>query len=464
MSYVFKSTEIVLPSYMKPVEEGIKEKLREKRARAIASRYEIIRFKGGSLFRVQDERQWEAMRSDDFARAAYRSCGAGISSTQIRDLEHLFRTEAPDYTNRSHLVAMGETVWDMRKAKFDHKFGPEDCIYQCPYEPGDATSGAEKFLLDLADGRPELADDMVQALAPLLLTNRPSGVIWFWGNGANGKSSLIDAVYRLFGPHLVSLTISHIEDGRDTPIMNGALGNIVRESSETKVQDAERYKALGTHEPFYVHKFHSQDTIKVTGDLHHVFNANNIPNFSDKSGGARRRTEIIPFDNTFKEDIYFNDRTFSSEFLAGLLTLITTASQKIQKRGGRYIFSKYTLEAKKGYDEESNTAEAYMQHLKGEGVEAFTNYIQLRQAYEHWCALNGDIALGLTNMKRAAKVVGGVGKRTSFRHEGVLYHWYVFKWSKGDLKDLISLDNGFHVGLKTKTPPIQIVFDASKSW
>src|SRR5690606_1174623 len=112
-------------------------------------------------------------------------------------------------------------------------------------------------------------------------------------------------------------------------------------------------------------------TIKVTGDLHHVFNANNIPSFADKSGGARRRTEIIPFDNVFPEDINFNERTFTNEFLAGLLGLMIDAAQKIQKRGGRYKFSKYTLEAKKGYDEESNTAEAYIHYLKDQGVEAF---------------------------------------------------------------------------------------------
>lgn len=442
-----------LPAYMRPLEEGVKEKVREKRARAIAQKYDIINFKGGHFYREKGERSWSPLRSDDFARIAYRTCGHAITSGQVRDLEHLFRADSPDLTDRGHLIAMGDAVWDMSKARFvNSKYDPEDCIYQTTYEPGEDTSKAQKFLLALSKDRPELADDMIKALAPLLLTNRPSGVIWFWGNGANGKSSLIDAIYRLFGPHLVSMTIAHIEDGRDTPIMNGALGNIVRESSETRVEDAERYKALGTHESFYVHKFHSQESYEIKGDLHHVFNANNIPTFADKSGGARRRTEVIPFDNVFKDDINFNDRTFTSDFLAGLLTLLTEAAAKIHRSGGRYNFSQYTLAAKAGYDNESNTAEAYIRYLRDSGVEAFTNYVQLRQAYENWCALNGDIALGLTNLKRAVKVVGGATERLSVRIGDVIYKWYQFEWAKTDLKDLVSLDNGFHVGLKVRAP------------
>lgn len=449
MGHFLHKKERQLPAYLLPVEEGVVEKIREKRARQIADKYEIIAFKGGNFFREKGERSWRALKSDDFARIAYRSCGGGITSAQVRDLEHWFRADAPDYSDKGHLIAMGEAVWDMRRARFvSDEYNPEDCVYQTQYEPGADTSKAREFLLSLAKDRPELADDIIKALAPLLLTNRPTGVIWFWGNGANGKSSLIDAVYRLFGPHLVSMTISHIEDGRDTPVLNGALGNVVRESSETRVEDAERYKALGTHESFLVHKFHSQDSIEITGDLHHIFNANNIPTFADKSGGARRRTEVIPFDNVFKDDIHFNDRTFTSSFLAGLLSLLTEAAEKLQKNGGKYNFSQYTLKAKGDYADESNTAEAYMRYLEESGVEAFTNYVHLKMAYESWCALNGDIALGLTNLRRAVRTVGGAGERTGVREGDKVTRMYIFEWSKTRPQDLVSIDNGFHVGLK----------------
>lgn len=425
------------------------------RYEAIEQLTDIINFKGATLIKG-DDGFYRPMTSDAFARIAYAKY-PGILKQQISELEHKFRATAADHTDRAHLIAMGEAVWDTKKLKFVEE-NPNTCVFATRFAPNGDREKALAYVTDLAKGDAGVAWDILQGLAPLLMDKKPAGVIWFVGGGANGKSSLVNAMYKIFGQHFSSLTVAAIEDGRDAPRLNGVLGNVCRESSEGRVEDSERYKAIGTHEPFEVHKFHSQDMTLVTGDVHHIFNANNIPIFSDKTEGARRRTLIIPFNNHFKDDPTFEDRTFTPEFLSGLLQLVIEATKIIADNRYKYRFSETTEMAKADYDSEVNSAEAFFEHLKEQRVEAFSNYNMLMQAYQSWCQNEGVVALGVTNLKRAMKTLGDVERRSVKKADGAVVKWYFFGKAKTPPAELTNLDNGLHVGLKVDKevkPPTQ---------
>lgn len=425
----------------------------EQRATAKAARYKtvigaegvrIIQFKGATLL-SRDGGPYRPMGRDDFARLMYELF-TGIKKQDIAEVDDMVRMQAPDHTQWAHLIRFGDQVWDATALDWVADNGT--AVYASPVSPtGGDTTAARAYLRQLADGDDGLADDMLQAMAPLFMTSRPAGVVWFIGMGANGKSALLDALYRIIGTHLVSLTMGAIEDGRDTPRLNGALGNVCKESSEGRVSDTERYKALGTHEDFWVHKFHSQDTVRVDANLHTIFNANNIPVFGDKTQGARRRTLIIPFPARFRDDPGFEDRTFTPAFLSGLLMLILEATQKIKRNGYQYAFSDVTVKAKEAYDSEVNSAEAYLNYLKEQHVEAFTNYHLLRINYVNWCDDNGLVALGTTTLKRVMTQLGAVEYKT-VRVGDSTRKWYVFGYSTTRPSEMVTLDNGLNVGLK----------------
>src|SRR5687768_5537922 len=268
----------------------------------------IARFNGTVI--IQSGQQWYDMSSERFASACYDEFGDSISKSLIMDLEHLFRTTAPDFSNRSHLILFGDKVWNTKKAEWDTLSPAEDCVYGIRYEPREASERI-KFVLDLACGDEALYDDIMQSVAPLVLDRKPTGVIWFLGSGSNGKSSLVHLLYMIFGDYLTEITVKQLEDERDAPQLNGKIGNICKESSEAFIKDTRTYKSIGTHESFLVHNFHSQVMTSVNGNVHHIFSANNIPTFSDKSDGAKRRTLIIPFNNRFESDENFEERTFT---------------------------------------------------------------------------------------------------------------------------------------------------------
>jgi len=432
------------------------------RYQAIESLTDIINFKGSTLIKTDVDGFYVPMSSEEFARVVYRKY-PGALKQQINELEHRFRVTAADFTDRAHLIAMGDKVWDAKRMEFVQGFDPKQAVFATRVVPdtGNGRAKAWNYMKELAVGDEDLAWDMLQGLAPLFMSKKPSGVIWFVGGGANGKSALLNAMYKIIGHHFTSMTVGAIEDGRDAPRLNGVLGNVCRESSEGKVEDTERYKAIGTHEPFFVHKFHSQEAVTITGDVHHIFNANNIPIFSDKTEGARRRTLIVPFNNHFKDDPNFEEKTFTPDFLAGLLQLVLEAAQRIAANRYQYKFSTATMAAKADYDSDVNSAEAFFVYLKEHGVEAFTNYHLLRMSYESWCANEGLIPLGVTNLKRAMKMIGGAERKTVRLPDGTK-KWYFFDHSQTKAESLVSLDNGMHVGLKGGMPLPKVEAEQTK--
>ena len=89
-------------------------------------------------------------------------------------------------------------VWDSKNARW---FEPKKRLWTgCIRRQLSRTTRQPqlKWLLELADGDEDLAYDYIQAIAPIMLKNKPSGIIWFVGSGSNGKSSLLKVVHKLF--------------------------------------------------------------------------------------------------------------------------------------------------------------------------------------------------------------------------------------------------------------------------
>jgi len=279
------------------------------------------------------------------------------------------------------------------------------------------------LIMDLAKVDQGVYDDIMQSCAPLIMDKKPTGVIWYLGGGANGKSTLVHLLYRIFGPYLTEITVKQLEDERDTPQLNGKLGNICKESSEGFVEDTRTYKSIGTHENFGVHKFHSQDMVQIEGNVHHIFSANNIPTFGDKSYGARRRTLVIPFQNQFKPDEMFEEKTFTNKFIERFIAELVKYAHQLKDQNYEYEFSPTTIAMKEKYDTDANTAQTYADELTTADVVRFENYNQLRMDYENWCLDHGYKPSSINVLRRAMDEKGFERKstRTSTGKVGKMY-------------------------------------------
>lgn len=426
------------------VRESTEKKMTLKAAQALAvhAKYRIVRFRGAVLYR--SDNGWEPLSSDEFARICYEVHGAGIRQTQIKDLQHLFFTSSDDLTKFAQYVATPDgRVWDMKKLEFTNKVSHEDCVYTTAVSPTEGNSHRE-WLEEVTLGDKDLADDIIKAIAPIFMSKKPFGVFWFLGNGANGKSTTLKALYAIFGSEapythnrwFSQLTVKQIEDERDTPMINGKLGNVCLESNDGHVKDTGGYKNLAEHSTFNVHRFNSQDGTIIDGNVHTIFNANNIPTFADKTQGVRRRTFTIPFKASFPQDSTFDEKLFAREgFLSDLLGEILRTTNILKKNGLNYKFSDQTLRAKEDYDEEVNTAETYFEELITTEIWGFTNFTELTRDYTKWCDERSYSALGKKSISQAAKVA--MFERRSFKKDGKLVTRYVYNdWDPEELIDL----------------------------
>ena len=397
----------------KPVKQILAERLK--------SDSRIARFKGATI--IESKGKWVDMNSDKFAEACYGLFGVGLTKSRIADLEHFFRTSAQDMSEMAPYISFGDKVWDMKKLDWTEKVTAADCIYRVTNEPLEDYSamdfmlkGRLKFIMSLACNDPKVYDDIMQSVAPILMHKKPTGVIWYLGGGANGKSTLVHLIYKIFGPYLTELTVKQLEDERDTPQLNGKLANVCKESSEGFVEDTRTYKSIGTHENFSVHKFHSQDMVEIEGNVHHIFSANNIPTFGDKSYGARRRTLVIPFNNHYQNDESFEKKTFTPQFVDAFIAEMIKYAQILRdKQDYRYKFSPTTTNMKEKYDTEANTAQTYADELVSTDILGFDNFRLLHTDYENWAEENGYRPSSINILRRAIDEKGF--SRKSARNE-----------------------------------------------
>lgn len=407
----------------------------------IAKQRRVARFRGRPM--VMENMpfpHWVPLHKERFDRIGYPILG-GVTRSRMNDVFAFLGNTAEDLTGNDHLIAFGvadpqdasyqefvdgraaNVVWDMEQLEMRSDVTVDDCVWRSPYGKIPNHGKPVKFIMELANNDAGIYDDIMQSLAPMVMARKPDGVIWWIGDGANGKSTLMDAIYRIFPGQLSSLTVKRLVDGRDTPSLNGTLGNVVKESSEGRIEDTEIYKAIGTHENFRVHKFHSQDDIEIQGNLHHIFSANTIPIFNDKGFSARRRTFVVPFTRRFESDPTFEQKTFTPEMFGQLITEMCRYAIRLREQGYRYKWSAQTRSAKLEYDTEANNAEEYAKQLIQQGVVAFDSYTPVRGDYENWCAENGFVPLGPTNLRRAMTSLGF--ERRSVKSEGAVGKQYI---------------------------------------
>jgi len=432
-----------------------KTSVKELMIRTMAGRNRIIRFKGGCYVSSDTPQKWESLDSDGFARRAYTILGPGVDKSRIKDVEHYFTVASPDHSPLARYIAIADQVWDRKELDFTSDVANEDCVYRSVY-PAKEGDLHKQFILDLANNDEGVADDIMQAIAPIFMDKKPTGVVWFLGGGANGKSSLISLVYRIFGTFLSDLTLTQIEDERDAPALNGKIANICPESSDAPIRDVRTYKAISTHEKFSVHKFNSQEMIGIDSDLHYIFNTNKIPTFSDKGHSTRRRTLVVPFNNRFPLDETFEQRTFTDEFISNFIYDLLEHAKKIRDNGYKYVWSSTTEQAKLKYDTEANTAESYFDELAQLDIVGFTNFRNLKNDYDNWCDEAGMQALGKKTLAKAAED-RGFERRTVRLENGRIEKYYLMNGHKfEDMQSLMGMRHGLYQLVNSKQEVVAV--------
>lgn len=264
----------------------------------VMARRRIIRFRNKVMIRTpKPYEQFVPMDRANFEQIASPSV-IGMPQRRVNDTFDYLRSTAKDLTANDHYILFGagtsrQTVWDMEALELRTEISADDCVWRSPYALPLVTKPVE-FIMDIVDNDMGLYSDILQSLAPLLMATKPDGIIWWTGDGTDGKLAIVEALNRIFPGQLTSLSLKQLVGGRsNTSLLNNALGNIAKDNG--LVNGTEIYKSIGTHEDFSMHRWHGQDGITVRGNVHHIFLASNPPRFQVKGLSIDRRTQVVSF-------------------------------------------------------------------------------------------------------------------------------------------------------------------------
>ena len=307
-------------------------------ATAVMARHHVIRFRNRVMVKKpKPHEQFVLMDKASFERIASPSI-IGMPPRQVNDTFDYVRSAAKDLTANDHYILFGagtscQTVWDMETLEVRADIPADDCVWRLSHSLPLIAKPVE-FIMDLVDNDMGRYADILQSLAPLLMATKPDGVVWWSGDGTDGKLVIVEALNRIFPDQLASLSLKQLIGGRsNTPLLNSALGNIAKDSG--MVTDTEIYKSIGTHEDFSMHRWHGQDGITVRGDVHHIFLTENPPRFQVKGLSIDRRTQVVPFGHHDKSPKH---RLPDSQ-LGQLIAEMCRYAAIIKRQGYRYEWS-----------------------------------------------------------------------------------------------------------------------------
>ena len=352
---------------------------------------------------IESDNLWKKVTVTDFKSVCYAIFGPGIPSAHVKDLEHYFMGSHNILPVPSRLISFGGLVWDMNKCDFVPK--PKSaCFFRSRVVPNmNIKIGKNKFIKSLACDDMGVYDDIFMTLSVMFSTSKPDMVGFFYGDGRNGKSVLMDIINAIIGNHISSINLERLTDQRDAPLINGTLANLCGENADNIIiEDSQTYKSIGSHERWSVHRMHTNDSIEIDTNPLHVFCVNNLPTFRDKSDAIIRRARIVPFNNKFKENRKFRDDLLSDEnFLADILGELLLYCQKGKLDSWSSANSDTTQKQIDDYDSLRNSAKTFIDEYIMAGLVGFTNFIMLGQEYDKWCKDNGYTEMGVKNFRQS---------------------------------------------------------------
>lgn len=226
------------------------------------------------------------------------------------------------------------------------------------------------------------------------------------GQGANGKSTLLEVITELIGEeNIASVSLEELNHRFKTFQLEGKLSNIGDDISNKYIEDNSTFKKLVTGEKVNVER-KGRDPFDFKNYSKLIFSANELPRINDLSGGLKRRLIFIPFNATFSKkdkdyDPFILDKLVSNEAIEYLLKLAIHGLERVLKNHS-FTSSKASEEVWEAYESLNNPVVNFLEENNIENETVQDIYLK----YSVWCAENGLKALSKPIFGREVKKQG----------------------------------------------------------
>lgn len=296
--------------------------------------------------------------------------------------------------------------------------------YKLPYDyDAKALSPVfDKFLAtSLVD--PELIDVLGEYLGYILNTNAKNHekAFFAYGDGSNGKSTLINIIKYMFGHENISvIELTEMGDEGNCAMMDGKLLNISSDAKKNGLETSS-FKKIVSGEPIigkYLYK--NKYTIEKLPKLFVAMNKLPFHN-GDNSFGFYRRLLLIPFTVTIQEedkDYDLETKVVSNE-LPAILNFAIEGMRRLTLNG-KFTESDSMKDALNSYRDSANHVGIFIEEeqyeVVPEGVTQGTKLVDLYKDFNNWCRDRGHNSYNANYLSSELTHLGYIGYKNSCKH------------------------------------------------
>lgn len=248
----------------------------------------------------------------------------------------------------------------------------------------------DNFMDRVCVGDKEIIDLVYEMIGySLIATSKYQKSFILYGDGSNGKSTLLDMLIDLLGDYNVSsLSFKELNHSFKLAEITDKLANIGDDISDEYITDSSIFKKLVTGEEITVEKKHEQP-YKMRNTATLMFATNNLPNMQDKSSGMVRRLCVIPFNAIItKEDKDFDpfiiNKITTDEAKSYVLNKALDGLQRVFMNQG-FTIPVAVEELMNDYYREINNVIEYLEYIDIKDIVGKTGK-DVYNDYAFWCA------------------------------------------------------------------------------
>lgn len=304
-------------------------------------------------------------------------------------------------------------------------FNPEEFIIaKVPhkYDPHAKCERIRKFLMEVV-GEEQLS--LIQeTIGYCLLQDMPfHKAVMLIGEGANGKSTLLNLIKTLLGSQNISdVTLQALcIDRFATAELYGKLANLCADLPDTALQSTGTFKMITGNDPITAErKYQQKFTFKNYAKL--IFSTNKAPETKDDTTAFWRRWIILSCSNRFlgsKCDPKILEKITTEEEMSGLLNYALEGLSRILKNGG-FSQNEDIEQMRAQYIRKSNSAKAFIEEkLEPENdPKAFIIETELYSIYVLFCEKEKLPSMPKRNFTMNMQQFASFAKQTTERVEG----------------------------------------------
>lgn len=385
----------------------------DKYAKWLANNYSIMR--RDKLLYVYDNNHYTS-DSSIIERLALKHI-SNLNRNQRNEVLDYLRLIAPEIPEVSYYyIICKNCIVDVRDRKaYDYSkdfFIPT--LLNCSYDPKvKKCEVVDKFMSRVCCGDKEVEDLIYEMIGYCLIpTSKFQKSFILFGDGSNGKSTLLDMIIALLGDYNVSsLSLKEINHNFKLAEITDKLANIGDDISDEYVTDSSIFKKLVTGEEITVEKKHEQP-YKIRNTATIIFATNNLPNMQDKSNGMVRRLCVVPFNAIIHKDQpdfdpFIIDKITTEEAKTYVLNKALLGLERVFNNQG-FTIPKVVEEVMEDYYREVNNVIRYLDYVDDDAIVGKISKDAYND-YAFWCANQNESAYKLRRFNTEIR------KRTSLK-------------------------------------------------